>query len=130
MGVINNVNGVRKESFYTPKTILFDSGPKRTISCMVANTGVSAGDDGRKIIKAGSPVKGDLTARQTAFTLTTSEEDCAGVLLHDADVTDGNANATLLIFGSVDLNKLDETTEALITANVKTKLAGKVTFIK
>ena len=52
------------------------------------------------------------------------------MLLHDADVTDGNANATLLIFGSVDLNKLDETTEALITANVKTKLAGKVTFIK
>ena len=46
------------------------------------------------------------------------------------DVTEGDANGTLLIWGFVDLNKVDATTAALITATRKTELVGKITFLK
>ena len=53
-----------------------------------------------------------------------------GVLLHDVDVTDSDGNATLLIWGFVNMNRLDKTTAAKITATRKTELAGKVWFLK
>lgn len=57
-------------------------------------------------------------------------DNSVGVLLHDVDVTSGNANGTLLIFGFVDLNKFDAETASLITSEVEDALKGKVTFIK
>lgn len=53
-----------------------------------------------------------------------------GVLLHDVDVTDGDANGTLLIWGFVNLNRMDSTTAGFITATRKTELAGRVWFLK
>ena len=53
-----------------------------------------------------------------------------GILLHDVDVTDADANATLLIWGFVNLSRVDSTTASKITANRKTELAGKVWFLK
>lgn len=53
-----------------------------------------------------------------------------GVLLHDVDITDGNANGSLLIWGFVNLDRLGASTQALITSGVKTALAGKVYFLK
>lgn len=58
------------------------------------------------------------------------QSNAVGILLHDVDVTDGDNNGTLLIWGFVDLNKVDDTTAALITPQVKTTLGGKVTFLK
>lgn len=129
MSIINNKNGVKSEAFYTPGTILFDNGPKHTFSAMVTNTGVEADEDGRKIIKAGTPVAGDIAARETPFTVAT-DGTAVAVMFHDADVTDGAANATLMDMGNVDVNKLDETVVAKITSEVKTALAGKVAFFK
>lgn len=67
---------------------------------------------------------GSLDARTTAFTKATtgSGSNAVGVLLHDVDVTAGDANGTLLIFGFVNKNRIDETTRALITADVQTAL--------
>lgn len=56
--------------------------------------------------------------------------NATGVLLHDVDVTAGNNNATMLIFGFVNLDRLDSATAALITGAVKKALNAKVTFIK
>ena len=53
-----------------------------------------------------------------------------GNLLHDVDVTDADANATLLIWGFVNLSRVDSTTAALITETRKTELAGRVWFLK
>lgn len=128
-----NNTGITKKTAVAPNQILMFTDPQVGVSIIVNNTGISAGDDGKKIIKAGTPVSGDLTARGTAFTkasTTAGVSNAVGVLLHDVDVTAGNNNGTLLLFGFVDLNKLDTTTAALITTEVKTALKGGVTFLK
>lgn len=53
-----------------------------------------------------------------------------GILLHDVDITEGNANGSLLIWGFVNLNRLESDTQALVTPGVKSALSGKVTFLK
>lgn len=234
-----NKTGITKTTAVASNQILMFTEPQVGVSIMVDNTGISAGDDGKKIIKAGTPVTGDLTARGTSFTkastssgtkgtwtveittafandekivingvtytkgatqsatdkvfsgssateqatslvaivsdsrftLTNSSgvitftqkladstgaaptvtktattgaigdvtagtspvdgtNNAVGVLLHDVDVTAGDANATLLLFGFVDLNKLDTTTATSITGAVKAALKGGVTFLK
>lgn len=52
------------------------------------------------------------------------------VLLHDVDITDADANATALIWGFVNLNRLPSTSAALIDSATKTSLRGLVTFLK
>lgn len=126
-------NRITKQSYINVNQILFNTDPQVSVGIQVSNTGITAGDDGKKIVKAGTPLTGDLTARGTAFTKATTTEgvsNAVGVLLHDVDVTAGAENGTLLIFGFVDLNKVDATTAALITADVKTALKGGVTFLK
>lgn len=91
-----------------------------------ATAGVAVGS--KKIVKAGTPITGDIEARNTAFTKA-GDEDAVGILLHDVDVTEGNANGAIVLFGFVDLDKLDADAFALITAGVKEKLSGKVTFL-
>ena len=45
--------------------------------------------------------------------------NAVGVLLHDVDVTTGDANGTLLLFGFVNTNRIDEKTKAKLTDIVK-----------
>lgn len=60
----------------------------------------------------------------------TQTSNAVGVILHDVDVTAGNANATLLIFGFVNTNRLDSDIAAKISPAVKAALNAKVTFLK
>lgn len=125
-----NQSGITKVSAVNTKQILFNAQNQMSVSLIVSNTGVVADAAGKKILKAGTPLEGDLTARETAFKKTAAAANTTAVLLHDIDVTAGNANATGLIWGFVNLNRLDSTTAALITADVKTALKGQVTFLK
>lgn len=60
-----------------------------------------------------------------------ASSNAVGILLHDIDVTlNTTANATVLIFGFVNLDRLDSATQALITPAVKAVLNAKVTFLK
>lgn len=114
------------------KTAVFDAHEKDValnpdnlfeIGVQVANTGVTANADGRKIIPAGTPVGGTtsvLTTRNTVLTVTNTSatgENAQGVLRHDVDVTDGNANATMIVRGEVDSSKCP-----VIVAEAKTAL--------
>ena len=99
-----------------------------SFGAVIANTGISADSDGKKIIKAGTPVAGDLTARNTAF-VKDLETAPVGVVLHDVDVTAGNANGAVLVFGFVDIDKLDSAVVTELTSTVKA-LLPKITFIK
>ena len=126
-----NRPGIKKETLAAPQQILFNVQNQVSVPILVDKTMASVTVDGRKVVKAGTPLNGDLTARTTAFVKAVDNTNPAtGVLLHDVDVTEGDANGTLLIWGFVDLNKVDSTTAALITATRKTELAGKVTFLK
>ena len=125
-----NKSGIKKTTYGGPVQILFNVQNQMSVGIRVDDA-YSVTRDGRKIVPAGTPLSGDLTARTTAFVKAVDNTAPAtGVLLHDVDVTEGDANGTLLIWGFVDLNKVDSTTAALITATRKTELAGKVTFLK
>lgn len=127
-----NRSGIRKTEYVSEKQILFCKEGYVGVGVVVSQ---SAGEsvEGRTIVKAGTPLAGDLTARQTAFTKasTGAESDVVGIAYHDIDVTDGDANATLMIAGYVNLDMVDSTVEsAMLTADVKTALKGSITFLK
>ena len=126
MGLITKTSGI------TPKTIMMYKEPSAALSVVVGNATVVADADGKKILKAGSPLYGSLEARATAFVLATTDttSNAVGVLLHDTDVTEGNANGALLVVGCVNLANLETATAALITAEVKAALAGRIIFAK
>lgn len=130
-----NNTGITKVTGAAPVQILFNVQNQMSVS-IVVDDGYSVTRDGKKIVPAGTPLSGDLTARETAFVqakdATSAGNDgkaAIGVLLHDVDVTNGDNNGTLLIWGFVDLNKLDSTTAALITATRKSEMKN-ITFLK
>ena len=126
-------NRIKTQTYVNVNQILFNTDPQVSVGVLVSNSGIDAGSDGRKVVKAGTPLTGSLEARGTAFTKASTTEgvsNAVGILLHDVDVTAGAENGTLLIFGFVDLNKVDTTTAALVTSAVKTALKGGVTFLK
>ena len=91
-GGITIVSGVTKNNILIAPELAF------TLPCKVVNTGMLEDSDGKKIIKAGTPLVGDLKARDTAFTAATASttSGIAGIILHDVDVTaTGNKNATV-----------------------------------
>ena len=109
-----NRDGIRKAVFTSDAQILANVELQASVGCVVdATLGVAVGD--RKIVKAGTPVEVDFNNLNTVVKAG-AEGTANAVLLHNVDVTDGNANGTALIFGFVNLNRLD--------ADVKTLVAG------
>lgn len=119
-----NNTGIMKETYGNKNQILFAVEHQVSMGIVVdATCGVD--ENGRKIAKAGTPVTGSLDKRATAFkpaVTTTGVSNAVGILLHDVDVTDNNSNGTVLLFGFVNTNRIDKTTKAKITAEVKTAL--------
>lgn len=135
----------------TPKTILFCTEGVVSIGIVMSQTGATT-VDGRKIHKAGTPVTGNLTNRATEFTKATTTpgkagnlvvpdgggtvelpepkvSNAVGILMNDVDVTNGKANAHIYLCGVIDVNKIDSTTAALITDEVKKALPNLI-FVK
>ena len=110
-----NQSEVTRRQGTTRKTILVDEFNSTALSCMVSDTGVSE-EGGRKLIKAGTPVAGDLQNRQTPFTVAADGTGAVGVILHDVDVTKGTANSQVVIFGFIDVSKLDDAVVPMVTA--------------
>lgn len=127
-----NQSGITKTTGAAPVQILFNVQNQMSVGIKLAkNFAGAVTENGRKIVKAGTPLNGDLTTRGTAFVAAKDTDNPAvGILLHDVDVTDADANATLLIWGFVNLSRVDSTTAALITETRKTELAGRVWFLK
>lgn len=116
-------------TFGATTQILAFVDPQVSVSVIVAAGDVQADSHGRKIIPAGTPVGGadnvleEDGAKQVAVA---TDATARGVLLHDVDVTSGQGNGTMLIFGFVNLNRIPNVT---IPDAVKTALDGKVTFL-
>lgn len=123
-----NRTGIKKESFGNRNQILFAIEHQVSVGVIVDDAVVSSPDSsGRKIVKAGTPLTGNLDARGTAFTAasagsSSAASDAVGILLHDVDVTSGDGNGTLLIFGFVNTDRIDDTTKAKLTQYVKAAL--------
>ena len=129
-----NKTGVKREVFNDVAQILLDPALKYTMGIVVADDVGTADSTGRKVVKAGTPLKGNLDERTTAFTAAAdsgepSASNAVGILLHDVDVTAGDANGEIVIFGFINMNRIDTTTQAKITDTVKAALP-MIKFIK
>ena len=100
-----------------------------TIPVQVTNTGVTADADGKKIIKAGTPIGGSTNVLENRNTVlvVANGSTAQGVILHDVDVTAGQENATMVVAGYVDLNKIAVADQPV--ADAKEALT-KITFMK
>ena len=131
-----NKSGITTTTAVAPTQILADVSLQMSVGCIVAaSLQATANDGGRKIVKAGTPIKIDLSNLQTPAAAPTTTpaaasgataSDMNAVLLHDVDVTNGNANGTALLFGFVNLNRIDTTTAAKLKAGT----FGGITFLK
>lgn len=125
-----NRSGVSKTTYTAPKQILANVELQSSVGCIVPQSlGVTVGAN--KIAKAGTPIKIDLMNLQTAAQAATGSVAFNAVLLHDVDVTAGNANGTALIFGFVNVNRVDSDVAAKITTALgATGHSTQVTFMK
>lgn len=64
----------------------------------IKSENVTAGSDGRKVMKAGTPI--------TAAGVEANDGDAKGLLLQDVDVTDGDVDGARLVVGTVWGNKI------------------------
>lgn len=114
-----NRSGITKTDYATPKQILADPSLQFSIGCLVpTNIGNS---------KAGTPIYVDLDNINTACKeVDNSAVFANAVLLHDVDLSNGQANGTALIFGFVDLSKVDTTTQTLLKTALSNSSATKL----
>ena len=99
------------------------------IPCIVGDTGVIAGTDGKKVIKAGTPVGSATNVFENRQTVLSADgANAVGVLMHDADVTAGQANVSVLIDGYVDLLKLDS--DVVTAVNSAKATLTRIVFMK
>lgn len=87
-------------------------------------TAVTLSDYG--ITPTGTAVDGDKIS--VAYVSAKAALNANAVLLHDVDVTAGDANGTALYFGIVNYNRLDSDVQALVSCGVN--VVGAVTIIK
>ena len=125
-----NRSGVAKATYAATKQILANVELQSSVGCIVPQTlGVTVGT--KKIAKAGTPIKIDLMNLQTPATKADGTTALNAVLLHDVDVTGGSANGTALIFGFVNVNRVDTDVATAITTAVGATGASKlITFMK
>lgn len=125
-----NRSGISKATYAATKQILANVELQSSVGCIVPQTlGVTVGT--KKIAKAGTPIKVDLMNLQSVAVKADGTTPLNAVLLHDVDVTLGNANGTALIFGFVNVNRVDADVAAAITTAVGASGASKqITFMK
>lgn len=79
------------------------------VAVTVDDAGISANAEGKKIVPAGTPVKGKTKAVLVNPNEPVIKDDTAtveGILLYDVDVTYGKKEGSMLLFGFVDLTKI------------------------
>lgn len=125
-----NRSGISKTTLTAPKQILANVELQSSVGCIVPqDAGVEVA--GKKIAKAGTPIKVDLMNLNAVAQKSVDDVPMNAVLLHDVDVTTGNANGTALIFGFVNVNRVESDVAAAIeTAKAISGSTDKITFMK
>ena len=112
-----NQDGVTKKKYGAPVQILANVEHQYSVGCRVPKSlGVDVGE-GIVIAKAGTPIKVDFSN-----TIAAVQDGATGgnaVLLHNVDVTKGEANGTALVWGFVNVNRLEDDVKAKGAAGTK-----------
>lgn len=123
-----NRSGVTSTKYSNVVQILANVDMQASVGCIVPQSlGVTVGT--KKIAKAGTPINIDLMNLNTAVKATDASNSVPmnAVLLHDVDVTAGNANGTAAYFAIVNVNRLEADVQTAITA--AEKIDGKSPLI-
>ena len=125
-----NRSGISKSTYVSTKQIHANVELQSSVGCIVPQVlGVEVGT--KKIAKAGTPIKVDLMNRNAAVEKADGTTAMNAVLLHDVDVTTGNANGTALVFGFVNVNRVDsDVAQAITTATGNTNASKLIVFMK
>lgn len=102
------------------KNVLIAPELAHTLGVRVKNTGLTADDEGKKIIPAGTLIGGTtdaLTDRTAELTVITSSTvaNAQGVTVDDVDVTNGTASVSMLKAGVVDIEKMPSAMQTIVT---------------
>ena len=102
------------------KNVLITQELAHTLTVRVKNTGLTADDEGKKIIPAGTLIGGTtdaLTDRTAELTVITSSTvaNAQGVTVDDVDVTNGTASVSMLKAGVVDIEKMPSAMQTIVT---------------
>ena len=125
-----NQSGITKTTYGATKQILANVEMQSAVGCIVPNSlGVAVGT--KTIAKAGTPINIDLMLLTTEAKKPVAGSPMNAVLLHDVDVTTGNANGTALVFGFVNVNRVESDVATAITAAIAIEGASPLlTFMK
>ena len=128
--MLNSNTGVKTTQYGNVTQILANVELQASVGGVVpAASGVNV--NGKKIVKAGTPFVIDLQNRQNLAIAGDASNAFNAILLHDVDVTAGNNNGTFLIFGFVDMTKVESDVQTLIgTALTATGHTTLITFLK
>lgn len=109
-----NRDGIRKETYGATRQILADVQHQSSVGCIVSkDLGVARGT--KKVVKAGTPINIDMMNLQTKCSGVSESKPMNAVLLHDVDVTTSDANGTALVFGFVNVNRVESDVATAIT---------------
>ena len=118
-----NKSSIIEAEYATPKQILADPSLQFSVSCLVPTT---IGET-NTFVSAGTPIYVDLNDINVVCKQVDNIETFANaVLLHDVDLSKGQANGTALIFGFVDLSKVDATVQTKLKTALSTDGATKL----
>lgn len=122
-----NKSSIIKAKYATPKQILADPNLQFSVGCLVPTT---IGETST-VVPAGTPIYLDLNNINVVCKKVDNKEIFANaVLLHDVDLSNGQTNGTALIFGFVDLSKVDTTTQTkLKTALSNASATNLITLV-
>lgn len=102
---------VKIEDLTVENTIFAYAMHAVSLNAVVSADGVTANDQGQKIIPAGTVLGGsnDFRKDENAVLTKSNNSNAQCILEHDLDVTDGSGNASVVVAGYVNTNKLPET---------------------
>lgn len=114
-----NKHMIIKDSYSNVNQILADPNLQFSVGCIVPRDLENS--------KAGTPIYVDLSNINVVCKKVDNTATFANaILLHDVDLSHGQTNGTALIFGFVDLNKVDTTTQELLKTALSTDGATKL----
>lgn len=106
-----NKHMIINDNYSNANQILADPSLQFSVGCIVPTSVGSTST----IARAGTPIKIDLTnINKGCEKVDNTTVFANAVLLHDVDLSHGQSNGTALIFGFVDLNKIDTPTQTAI----------------
>lgn len=108
-----NRSGITKTTYGNQPQILANVDLQASVGVIVdAAIGRVSEETGRKIVAAGTPVHVDFANLATPAGAESQGNPTNAVILHDVDVTAGNANGTALYFGVVNKARVVDSTVA------------------